>query len=867
MKKILVVLIIIIGNSLQAQNRGIGDATSPSVRISSGIVRGIAQDGVASFKGIPYAAPPLGEYRWRPPQPVQPWQGELDASDFRSNGAQAGWPRGSGQIAQGSSEDCLYLNIWLPAGAGQDVKLPVMVWVHGGAFVGGSGADPSSWGEHFARQGVILITFNYRLGRLGHFAFPALSEEHPEESKGSYAYMDQIAALEWVRDNISAFGGDPGNVTIFGESAGGVSVHSLLSIPSAKGLFHKAIIESGGGRDGVLTGRPIREENADPHYPVSAETIGINFARKHGIDGTDGNALAKLRSLSVEEIVDGGMEHYGSTSIPIYSGPILDGKLVVETAESAYKGGRQPNIPIIIGSNSAEVPGGFINANSKEELLSLFGNLKGEAIAAYDPDGTRDFPELMTMVTTDKVWAEPARFTAKAFAAKNIPAYVYLFSYVPAAMRERFPIGAPHASEIPYVFNTLEARRGADDTPTPEDREVARMMNTYWANFAKTGNPNGSGLPEWPLYNPQSNEIIEFRLDGSAAGLHDPKKARLDVIEKWVDPEKEPLVIEQQGSFAVGGSVITSPGTFNPITRTPEGQTFHGDHAYITYQIPVKSRNLPLVFWHGIGQFSKTWETTPDGREGFQNIFLRRGFGVYLITQPRRGNAGRSTVPVTTNPIPDEQEWFSTFRLGVWPDFFDGVQFDRSAETLNQYFRQMTPNMGEFDTQVIISAISELFDKIGKGVLVTHSHSGGFGWLTAMDNPNVKAIASYEPGSGFVFPEGELPDPIPGSSGALTASSVSMEDFMKLTKIPIIIYYGDFIPEKQIENPGIDGWRTRLEMARKWRDVVNKYGGDATVVHLPEIGIKGNTHFPFSDLNNIEIADLLSEWLKQKNLD
>lgn len=174
---------------------------------------------------------------------------------------------------------------------------------------------------------------------------------------------------------------------------------------------------------------------------------------------------------------------------------------------------------------------------------------------------------------------------------------------------------------------------------------------------------------------------------------------------------------------------------------------------------------------------------------------------------------------------------------------------------------------GSFDTEVITSAIIELFDKIGDGILVTHSHSGGFGWLTAIHNDKVKAIASYEPGSGFVFPEGEVPEPVQSSSGPLTANAIPMADFLKLTKIPIIIYYGDFIPEKQIENPGIDGWRARLEMARKWRNVVNKYGGDVTVVHLPEIGIKGNTHFPFSDLNNVEIADLLSRFLKEKGLD
>lgn len=331
--------------------------------------------------------------------------------------------------------------------------------------------------------------------------------------------------------------------------------------------------------------------------------------------------------------------------------------------------------------------------------------------------------------------------------------------------------------------------------------------------------------------------------------------------------KKKPIVIQEQGSFAVGGSVISNPGTFDHLKPSPEGQTFHGDHAYVFYQIPDKARKYPLVMWHGIGQFSKTWETTPDGREGYQNIFLRRRFPVYLIDQPRRGNASRSAVAGTITPTPDEQGWFGTFRVGIWPNYFDGVQFSKDSETLNQYFRQMVPNIGPIDMNVNTDAVSALFTKIGPAILVTHSHSGGMGWGTAIKNQNVKAIVSYEPGSGFAFPEGEVPAPIPMAGGTLTALGVPMADFMKLTKIPIIIYYGDNIPEKPMDNPGQDGWRARLEMARLWRDAVNKHGGDVTVVHLPEIGIKGNTHFPFSDINNIEIADLMSEWLKEKGLD
>lgn len=331
--------------------------------------------------------------------------------------------------------------------------------------------------------------------------------------------------------------------------------------------------------------------------------------------------------------------------------------------------------------------------------------------------------------------------------------------------------------------------------------------------------------------------------------------------------KQKSLVIDEQGSFAVGGTIIQHAGTFDPYNITADGQTFRGDHAYVFYQVPAKARKYPLVMWHGIGQFSKTWETTPDGREGFQNIFLRRRFPVYLLDQPRRGNAGRSTEAASIKPVPDEQQWFGVFRVGIWPDYFEGVQFARDTETLNQYFRSMTPNVGTIDINVTSDAAAALFNKIGPAILVTHSHSGGMGWITAIKNQNVKAIVSYEPGSGFLFPEGEVPQPIASSAGALEGAIIPLKDFMLLTKIPIVIYYGDNIPEKPSKNSSADGWRARLQMALLWRDAVNKKGGDVTVVHLPEAGLKGNTHFPFSDLNNIAVADLMSAWLKEKGLD
>lgn len=529
MKKIIIGLALVLSLTIAGQ-----ETTNVPVKVRTelGVIRGVQVDGVDSFKGIPFAAPPVGEFRWRPPQPITVWEGELDATNYGANCAQSGWGGKPGTISIGSSEDCLYLNVWKPANEDADAKLPVMVWIHGGGFVGGSGSGPGIAGNEFAKQGVILITINYRLGRLGHFAFPTLSAEHPNEPKGSYAYMDQIAALMWVQKNIAAFGGNPDNVTIFGFSAGGVSVHSLMTIPDAKGLFHKAISQSGGGRDGVLTGRPIREDNADPFYKVSAETIGVNYAKKHGIEGTDADALRKLRALPVEEIVDSGQENDGEGGPRIYSGPILDGKWVMETAESAYNAGRQMEIPLIIGSNSAEIGGSFVNnSKTKEELFSLFGDLKEEAKAAYDPDGNKEFEEVITQFNTDWVWAEPARFTAKSFVKQKEPVFIYHFGFVPEPLRERMKYGAGHGSEVGYVFNNLDARWGNPET-TPKDKEVAKMMNTYWVNFAKTGDPNGEGLTKWPNYNQKDGEILDIQRNGNPIGKPDPRKVRLDVIEK-----------------------------------------------------------------------------------------------------------------------------------------------------------------------------------------------------------------------------------------------------------------------------------------------------------------------------------------------
>ncbi len=518
------------------------------VRTESGELQGVADGGVVSYKGIPFAAPPVGGLRWRPPQPAAHWTSVRQAAEFGADCMQGRFgppPPASGSApASGArpspaasaerapSEDCLFVNVWSPASATPGAKLPVMFWIYGGGFVFGSSASPNTSGAQFAKQGVVLVAPNYRVGRFGFFAFPALGQEHPDEPKGNYAYMDQIAALKWVQKNIAAFGGDPGNVTIFGFSAGGVSVHSLLASPMARGLFQKAIVESGGSRDSVLTARPMSRDGSDPNYPVSAETIGINFARSMGIEGTDQAALAKLRSLTAEEVLRGATAQPGANAPSYETTPILDGKLVTETAETAYKAHRQPRLPIMLGSNSADTAGNRIKAATKEQLFARFGQWSAQAKAAYDPDGSGDLATMVAKANDDFGQAEPARFAASAFAANGSPAYLYRFSYVQTGMRETLRAGAPHGGEIGFVFGTLGTGGfGPPVPPTPQDMEVSRLAQSYWVNFARTGDPNGAGMPAWPRYDPKKDSIFDFRPDGTAGAGPDPWKARLDVTQ------------------------------------------------------------------------------------------------------------------------------------------------------------------------------------------------------------------------------------------------------------------------------------------------------------------------------------------------
>jgi len=493
-------------------------ATMDEVRIDSGALKGAVKGAVVSFKGIPYAAPPTGPNRWRPPQPVTPWQGVRPAVNYASDCMQLPFPSDAAPLGTTPAEDCLYLNVWTPAH--RSGNLAVMVWIYGGGYVNG-GSSPAVYdGTHFAEHGVVFVSFNYRLGRFGFFAFPALTKEDPNGPLGNYAFLDQIAALKWVRKNIARFGGDPANVTLFGESAGGGSVLTMMTTPLARGLFHRAIIESGGGRSGIGPMRRLRESAL--HLP-SGEEAGIAFAEKAGIKGRDAAALAALRQLPAERVCD--RLNMMSMMNPTYAGPMIDGKIVTETPEQAFRSGHAMNIPVIAGANSADL--GFSFARTMDELFAPFGPNKQKAMEVYNPDHSTNVHEIGTVVAADSMMVEPARFVVRMIAAAGQHAYEYRFSYVAESMRKQWK-GAPHATEIPFVFDTVAARYGKD--LTPQDEATAKAALGYWVAFAKTGNPDGAARPHWPQYNARDDELVNFTNTGPVAEA-DPWKARLDLTE------------------------------------------------------------------------------------------------------------------------------------------------------------------------------------------------------------------------------------------------------------------------------------------------------------------------------------------------
>jgi para-nitrobenzyl esterase len=510
--------------SLGALRAGASDSTRREIRIDSGLVAGVVADGVASWKGVPYAAPPVGALRWREPQAVAPWSSVRSADTYGHDCMQEPFGGDAAPLGTPPNEDCLVVNVWAPASAPAP-RLPVMVWIHGGGFVNG-GSSPSVYdGSSFARGGVVFVSLNHRLGRFGFFAHPALRRESPGGPLGNYGFLDQIAALRWVQRNVAAFGGDPGNVTIFGESAGGASVNTLLISPLARGLFHKAIVQSGGGRArGLISMRAIRDRG--PKGEPSAEEVGAAFAASVGITRDDAAALAALRSLEAARLVNG--MNLMNPQPETFAGPMVDGRIVPEEVEPAFRAGRQARVPYIIGANDREF--GFVPLPPErvDAMLAGFGADKDAALLAFDPEKTGDKGEIGIRIMSDQAMVEPARLLARVTLAAGQPTWVYRFSYVASSLRATV-VGALHATEIPFVLGTVRAKY--KEATTPEDEAMASAMSAYWIAFARSGDPNGEGRPAWPAYSAREDVVMDFRTKGPVA-RPDPSKARLDLIER-----------------------------------------------------------------------------------------------------------------------------------------------------------------------------------------------------------------------------------------------------------------------------------------------------------------------------------------------
>ena len=467
---------------------GCGTKLEPGqVKVEQGIVQGTIEDGLTVYKGIPFAAPPVGDLRWKAPQPAEKWDGVKMTTEFAPGPIQGGNP------PSGKSEDCLYLNVWTPAKSAND-KIPVFVWIYGGGFNAGATSEPNYDGTNLAKKGVVLVSIAYRVGILGFLAHPELSAESPNHVSGNYGLLDMIAGLQWIKKNIAGFGGDPNKVTIFGESAGGIAVSMLCASPLAKGLFEGAISESGGN---FGPPRPTTFPGENQKRLKDAENDGLEYMKSAGV-----SSIAELRKIEPDKL-------------PATRGlawPILDGYVIPDDQYKLYEEGKYNDTPILVGYNSDE-GASFSRERTPEDYIAAvkarYGKFADDLIKAYPP-GENSIPKSARDLSRDAAFGwhtwSWARLQAKTGKSK---AYLYCFDQHPDYPEDspRYGYGSPHGQEVAYVFEHLNP-----DNPqtTKTDQDISEAMATYWTNFAKYGNPNGEGLPEWPAFSDETPDVMYF---------------------------------------------------------------------------------------------------------------------------------------------------------------------------------------------------------------------------------------------------------------------------------------------------------------------------------------------------------------------
>ncbi len=496
MKRILLSLALLAAACTAAPPPAPADPTI--TRIDSGMLKGVEKNGVIAFKGVPFAAPPVGDLRWRAPAPAEKWPGVRDASAHGPICMQK-MPNPDNGIGQYSaSEDCLTLGVWTTR-LDRNARQPVMVWIHGGGFVNGSGSAELYDGSQLARRGVVIVSINYRLGRFGAFAHPLLTKEAAGKPTANYGVMDMIASLEWVKRNAVSFGGDPNNVTIFGESAGGMAVNRLMISPKARGLFHKAIVQSGAGRE-----IPLQLTKANSLGQPSAEATGEAFAKSIGASAA---TTADLRAIAADRIIAAGDPSVAE------AGPAIDGVYFPVSVSEGFERNLEAPVPYLAGSNSMEWPATPATLHATLSRMMPVSPAEQDKLAQAYPD-TETFA---ANIVGDLVFTEPALYLAKLHGANQNPVYLYRFSVVSESVRDRMK-GTRHAQERQYVFDTMHTAPYPSDA---NDKVQAKVVGDYWAAFAKSGDPNGVGRPVWPnlTQNQGNNVLLEFTNEGPVPKL------------------------------------------------------------------------------------------------------------------------------------------------------------------------------------------------------------------------------------------------------------------------------------------------------------------------------------------------------------